>query len=84
MKEAGLSDYLALLSICQTCRYKGVSFLKFMLSRETDLELFCEGKHLRRVSAGIEVYPKGFVPPHTCERRTTKIKEEKCPGSEEA
>src|SRR6202023_3437070 len=26
MKEAGLSDYLALLSICHTCRYKGFYF----------------------------------------------------------
>jgi Transposase IS66 family len=83
MKEAGLSDYLALLSICQTCRYKGVSFLKFMLSRQTDLDLFSEGKHAKQSSAGIQVYPKGFIPPHTCERRKTKIKEQKCPGSEE-
>ncbi len=83
MKEAGLSHYLALLSICHTCQYKGVSFLKFMLSRETDLELFCEGKHLRRVSAGIEVYPDWFIPPHTCKRRKAKIKKEKCPGSED-
>ena len=26
MKEEGLSDYLVLFSIYQTCRYKGVSF----------------------------------------------------------
>ena len=30
-KEAGLNDYLVLLSIYQTCRYKGVSFLKFLV-----------------------------------------------------
>jgi hypothetical protein len=33
LTEAGMSDYLLLLSICQTCHYKGVSFLKFLLSR---------------------------------------------------
>ncbi len=33
MTEAGLNDYLVLLSIYQTCRYKGVSFLKFLLSQ---------------------------------------------------
>lgn len=82
MKEAGLSDYLALLSICHTCRYKGVSFLKFMLSRETDLDLFCEGKRPKRPPAGIEVYPDGFIPPHTCKRRQAKRKEEQCPASE--
>ena len=44
MTEAGLSDYLVLLSIYQTCRYKGISFLKFLLSRELDLDAFCERK----------------------------------------
>lgn len=82
MKEAGLSDYLALLSICHTCRYKGVSFLKFLLSRETDLDLFCEGKRSQRSAAGIEVYPDGFIPPHTCKRRQGKRKEEECLTSE--
>ena len=60
MKEAGLKDYLVLLSIRQTCRYKGVSFLKFLLSRERDVDAFCQGRRSRR-SPGIEVYPKGVV-----------------------
>lgn len=63
MKEAGLSDYLRLLSIYQTCRYKGVSFLKFLLSRELDLDVFCEKKRRRR-RFSIEMYPRGFTPPH--------------------
>lgn len=29
--EAGLSEYLVLLSLYVTCKYKGVSFLKFLL-----------------------------------------------------
>jgi hypothetical protein len=33
MTEAGLVDYLVLLSLFQTCRYKGASFYKFLLSR---------------------------------------------------
>src|SRR5690349_11172497 len=33
MKETGLTDYLVLLSLCHTCRYRGISFLKFLLSR---------------------------------------------------
>src|SRR4029077_18822146 len=36
MREDGLCDYLVLLSIYQTCKYRGVSFLKFLLSREDD------------------------------------------------
>ena len=42
MKESGLSDYLVLLSICQTCRYKGVSFLKFLVSGQRDIDRFRE------------------------------------------
>ena len=34
LEEEGLSDYLVLLSVYQSCEYRGVSFLKFMLSRE--------------------------------------------------
>jgi predicted RecB family nuclease len=63
MKEAGLSDYLVLLSIYQTCRYKGVSFLKFLLSKERDVDSYCAGKRTRR-HMGIELYPKGYTPPH--------------------
>jgi hypothetical protein len=32
--EKGLKDYLVLLSIYQTCKYKGKNFLKFLVSKE--------------------------------------------------
>ncbi len=64
MRETGLSDYLVLLSICQTCRYKGDSFLQFLLSKERDVDVFCERKQRRRRLPSVELYPKGFVPPH--------------------
>jgi hypothetical protein len=32
VREEPLSDYLVLLSVYQTCKYRGVSFLKFLLS----------------------------------------------------
>jgi predicted RecB family nuclease len=70
MKESGLIDYLVLLSICHTCRYKGISFLKFLLSRERDLDVFCGGKRLTQRSPTVEVYPRGFVPPHLPRRRS--------------
>jgi hypothetical protein len=64
MNKPGLSDYLVLLSICLTCKYKGVSFLKFLLSKELDVDVFCQRKQQRRVLSSLELYPEGFVPPH--------------------
>ena len=64
LKEEGLSDYLVLLSIYQTCRYKDVSFLKFLVSGQRDVVSYCEGKRSQRRLPTIQVYPKGFVPPH--------------------
>jgi hypothetical protein len=63
LKEAGLKDYLVLLSICHTCHYKGVSFLKFLLSRERDIDAFCRRPRRRRRLPRIEIYPKGVVRP---------------------
>jgi hypothetical protein len=62
LTEAGLADYLVLLSLFQTCRYKGVSFYKFLLSREQDIDAFRRTKRPVRQAPAIEVYPPGFVP----------------------
>lgn len=40
--EKGLADHLALLSVYQTCKYRGLNFLKFLLSGETDLDHYRE------------------------------------------
>ena len=61
LTEAGLADYLVLLSIYQTCRYRGVTFLKFLLSRERDVDAFCEHPRRRRRRPLIEVYPSGVT-----------------------
>lgn len=63
LKETGLNEYLVLLSLCQTCHYKGVSFLRFLLSREQDIDVFCQNPRRRRPSPGIEIYPEGVVRP---------------------
>jgi hypothetical protein len=34
----GLREYLVLLSVSETCKYKGVSFLDFLLSQESDVD----------------------------------------------
>ena len=36
----GVREYLLLLSISETCKYKGISFLDFLRSGEIDLEAF--------------------------------------------
>jgi len=64
MTESGLSDYLVLLSVYQTCKYKGVSFLKFLLSGEKDVDRFIEAGGKRRRTTGLELYPKGFSSNH--------------------
>jgi len=38
--EKGIRDYLVLLSICETCKYKGLNFLDFMRSGEKDISTF--------------------------------------------
>jgi predicted RecB family nuclease len=63
LREVGLTDYLVLLSICHTCRYKGVSFLRFLRSRERDVDAFCRAPSRRRHAPVIEVYPKGVERP---------------------
>jgi hypothetical protein len=44
----GLQPYLVLLSIYQTCVYKKVSFLDFLLSGEKDVDAFVEARRKRR------------------------------------
>jgi hypothetical protein len=57
---------LVLLSIYQSCRVRDISFLKFLLSRERDMDAFAASKHRwRRPASRIELYPKGFLPSWT-------------------
>jgi hypothetical protein len=43
----GLQPYLVLLSIYQTCVYKKVNFLRFLLSGEIDVDAFAQTKRTR-------------------------------------
>jgi len=67
--ESGLENYLVLLSICQTCRCKGVDFLKFLLSKERDIDVFAKRRQQRHRLSDIELYPEGFVPQHFISKR---------------
>ncbi|HEY5909895.1 MAG TPA: TM0106 family RecB-like putative nuclease [Verrucomicrobiae bacterium] len=48
MNRRGIQSYLILLSIYQTCEYRGLSFLDFLLSGQRDINAFAESKGRRR------------------------------------
>jgi hypothetical protein len=79
LKVPGLNDYLVLLSLSETCRYRGVSFLKFLRSGEVDIDSFCERMGARRGSVGLELYPKGYTPPSVARWRKVKSNAPKSP-----
>jgi hypothetical protein len=43
----GIREYLVLLSICQTCRYKNLDFLDFLRSGDRDIDAFARSKRKR-------------------------------------
>ena len=46
----GIHDYLVLLSISETCKYRGISFLDFLRSGELDIDKFsADGRSRRKV-----------------------------------
>jgi predicted RecB family nuclease len=57
LSEAGLMDYLVLLSIQQTCEYKGIGFLKFLLSGEIDLGCYRDRRRVQRRAMYVETSP---------------------------
>ena len=40
--EKGIREYLILLSICETCKYKGLDFLDFLRSGEKNIDAFAK------------------------------------------
>jgi predicted RecB family nuclease len=63
IKEAGLIEHLVLLSLYQTCRVRGISFLRFLLSRERDIDVFTDSRRVHSRGPRLELYPKGYQPP---------------------
>jgi hypothetical protein len=72
VKEAGLTEHLVLLSLYQTCRVRDISFLKFLLSGERDMDSFTSGKRRRRRAPRIEICPKGYLPSSILSLRRAK------------
>jgi len=48
--EKGIREYLILLSICETCRFKGVSFLNFLRSGEKNIDTFASSQRCKKRS----------------------------------
>ncbi|MGA7238179.1 MAG: IS66 family transposase [Bryobacteraceae bacterium] len=48
----GIEEYLILLSVCQTCKYSGLDFLRFLRSGETDVGAFAAIQRNRAKPAG--------------------------------
>ena len=44
----GISEYLVLLSILETCKCQGLDFFNFLRSGEKDIEVFAQSQHKRR------------------------------------
>ena len=76
--EEGLLVFLGLLGICVTCKYKRLNFLRFLLSRERDIDVFAVERKARSRKHKMELYPKGF--PRAYNRRAKYTRK----GSEEA
>ena len=47
----GIQEYLVLLSIAETCKYRGVSFFDFLRSGHVDVEAFERGKGRVRIGS---------------------------------
>ena len=47
--EKGLLDFLILLSVCETCKYKSLDFLDFLRSGSRDIDVFATSRWKRRV-----------------------------------
>jgi Transposase IS66 family/RNase_H superfamily len=63
MTESGLNNYLVLLSVYQTCVYKGMSFFRFLLSGERDLDQFGASRQQKQGGASTDFLPG--APPGT-------------------
>jgi transposase len=46
--EKGLGDFLVLLSVCETCKYKNVDFLDFLRSGSQDIDDFADRRAKQR------------------------------------
>jgi hypothetical protein len=60
MSEPRLRDYLVLLTLYQTCKYRGISFLRFLLSQEKNLGNYQDIGRPRHPRISLQIYPEGL------------------------
>ena len=77
LRKPGLDEYLVLLSIQQTCKYKGISFLTFLLSRESDVDTCAKVAHRKYQPPDFEIYPSGYPRKYLLKRREGNRESEK-------
>jgi hypothetical protein len=61
LSEPGLTQYLELLSIFQTCKCMGISFFSFLLSGEKDFEAYANGPRRKKPPDTLDIYPDWFI-----------------------
>ncbi len=69
--EGPFQDYLILFSIYQTCMYRGISFLSFLLSGEKDIDKFNGSRTTKLRELSLQVYPDGCSNYYRCRTRET-------------
>ena len=47
-RDRDFQDYLVLLSVCETCRYRGINFWDFLCSGYKDVEAYVKSQRLHR------------------------------------
>jgi len=50
IRKIGVEDFCVLLSVYQTCNYKGINFLDFLLSKARDIDRFSSDVELNKLS----------------------------------
>jgi hypothetical protein len=61
--ERGIQDYLVLLSVCETCRYRGINFWEFLCSGYKDVDAYVKSQrlHRRRVTRTSMLKPRNAI-----------------------
>ena len=72
VNESGLDAYLTLLSVCQTCKNKGIGLLGFFLSSERDIDKYRKLGRRKKKPFSLDVLPNRFYEPWRSDFDTTK------------
>ena len=77
--ESSLNDYLVLLSIYVTCRYRDANFLRFLLSDNTSLASIGPKLKFRRSKELFDLHPVGWVSRRATLKRKARMTKKALP-----